>query len=224
MRAGEPTWSSGDQRRLMAFGLEASNNSDRMELSSELMRRQVLPRWLLLFVGVCAFGVADAIVKGHHGGVRNAIGNVSAPWAILPFLAGAFVTPRRVGVGALAGAAASVAALASYSFVRAGGSDIGGQGGLLAAAGNRWFILGFVGGFVLGAGGAWLAARGSWGLVIAIVASLFAIEPAVRMLWALTKSEPLGTLVPSRIVWSAEIFSGCVLAIGGFSFRRAWRQ
>jgi hypothetical protein len=186
--------------------------------------RQVLLRSLPLLVGVCAFGVVDAIVKGHHGGVRNAIGNVSAPWAILPLFAGAFVKPRRLVFGALAGAAASVAALGSYSLVRAGGSDIGGQGGLLAVAGNRWFILGLVGGLALGAGSAWLAARGWWGLLIAIVASLLVLEPAARMLWAMAKSDPLGTFVPSPIVWSAEILSGCALAVGGFRFRREWCQ
>jgi len=198
-------------------------NSDHRELACEQVRRPYLLRSLLLFFGVCAFGVVDAIVKGHHGGVRNAIGNVSAPWAILPFFAGALVLPHRRAVGALAGAAGSVAALASYFSVRASGSDIGGQGGVFAAAGNRWFLLGLVGGLALGAGGAWLAACRRWGLLLAVVASLLVLEPAVRVLWATTKSDPLGTFVPSHFVWSAEILIGCALAIG-VRFRRAWRQ
>ncbi len=194
------------------------------ELSSQQVRRQVLLRWFLLFVGVCAFGVVDAIVKGHHGGVRNAIGDVSAPWAILPLFAGTFVLPRRAVFGAFAGAAASVAALAAYSLVRTSGSDIGGQSGVLTAAGNRWFILGLIGGVALGAGSAWLAARGSQGVVMAMVASLLLLEPVVRMLWAVSNSEPLGTFVPSSSVWSAEILIGCAMALTAFGLRRSWRH
>lgn len=186
------------------------------------MRRQLLIRSILLFVAVGAFGVVDAIVKGHHGGVRNAVGSVSAPWAILPLFAGAFIKPRRLVLGALAGTATPLLALASYSLVRGGGSHLMAQGGLTSAAGNRWFVLGLVGGLVLGAASSWLASRGWWGLLIAAVAGLLVFEPGARMLWAMTRNDPLGTFVPSPGVWIVESLSGCALVVGCLGLRRTW--
>ncbi|MGO9660500.1 MAG: DUF6518 family protein [Acidimicrobiales bacterium] len=185
------------------------------------MRGKILLRWLLLLCGSCAFGVLDALVKGHHGGVRNAIGNVSAPWAIMPLLAAALVIPRRAVSGAVAGAVASVATLASFSLVRAGGLDMAGGGGLVVALGNRWFISGLVGGLVLGAGAGWLVARERWAPLIAITAALLMLEPAARLVWAATKKEPLGTYVPDPVVWALEIAGGCALAAFDLRFRRA---
>ena len=89
------------------------------------MRRRAWLRLLILFVVICAFAAVAAVVKGHHGGVRNAIGNLSAPWVFVPFLAGAFVLPRRLALGALVGTASTAAALACYSFVRAAGGGSG---------------------------------------------------------------------------------------------------
>ncbi len=185
------------------------------------MRREVLLRWLALLAGFCAFGVLDAIVKGHHGGVRNAIGNVSAPWAIVPLLAGALGVPRRPLSGAVAGAVATVATLTSFSLVRAGGLDTRGRGGLAMALGNRWLILGLVGGLVLGAGAAWLVARGRRGSLVAIIAGLMLLEPVARLVWAATKNHPLGTYVPDPVVWVVEIVGGCALAAFGVHLQRA---
>jgi hypothetical protein len=42
---------------------------------------------LLLLAGI-AFGVLVAVVKGQDTGVRDALGNTSAPWVVVPFLAG----------------------------------------------------------------------------------------------------------------------------------------
>lgn len=128
------------------------------------MRRHALLRSLALLILLCAFATLDAIVKGHHGGVRNAIGNISAPWALIPFLSGAFVLPRRLIVGASVGAVSTVAALACYSLVRVGvGFEVGMQhrdasSMVIAAGGNRWFLLGALGGAGVGAVGSRLAA------------------------------------------------------------------
>jgi MFS family permease len=188
------------------------------------VRRNAVVRSLLLFVVASAFGVIDAKVKGHHGNVRNAIGNVSAPWASLPMLAGAFVLPRRLRAGGLAGPAVSVAALASYSLVRAGGLHLGGQGGAVSVAENRWFLAGLLGGVVLGVVGSWFAARIGWRLLMTMVASLLVLEPAARVLWAITKGDPARTLVPNPAVWLVEILCGCVLLIVGFCYRRGSPQ
>jgi hypothetical protein len=42
---------------------------------------------LLLLAGI-AFGVLVAVVEGRDTGVRDALGNTSAPWVVVPFLAG----------------------------------------------------------------------------------------------------------------------------------------
>jgi hypothetical protein len=191
------------------------------------MRHRALIRTALLLLFVCAFAAVDAIVKGHHGGMRNAVGNVSAPWAILPFLSGAFIRPRRLVFGALIGAASTVGALACYSLVRVAAFGTGPEhraasSVMASAATNRWFLLGAIGGALLGAAGSWLAVKRQWALVTAIVASLLVLEPAARMLWAIARGEPARTLVPIPIVWIVEVSCGCA-AVVALRCRRAPR-
>jgi hypothetical protein len=192
-----------------------------------MRRGQGVLRVVLILVVVCAFAAADAMVKGHHGGTRNAVGNLSAPWALIPFLSGAFALPRRRFTGAAVGAGSTVAALACYSLVRRAAFGEGGSRGLgsftASAAGNRWFLLGAIGGAVLGAIATWLAAKEQWGIVIAVVASLLVLEPAARVLWAVAKGDAARTLVPTPAVWAVEILCGCAVALG-FRLRTAWRR
>ncbi|HWE68041.1 MAG TPA: DUF6518 family protein [Acidimicrobiales bacterium] len=185
-------------------------------------------RLVVLLVAICAFATVDAIVKGHHGGTRNSIGNISAPWALLPFLAGALVMQRRRSVGALVGALSTVAALVCYTLIRVGVFGMGGRNRdfsatVASAAGNRWFLLGAIGGAVLGAAGAALATRGQWGVVTAVVTCLLVLEPAARVFWAIARDEPARTMVPSPVVWGTEMICGC-LALVGFQLRRTWRR
>jgi hypothetical protein len=191
------------------------------------MRRQGILRLVLILAVVCAFAAVDAIVKGHHGGTRNAVGNLSAPWALIPLLTSAFALPRRRFTGAAVGAASTVVALACYSLVRMGAFGEGGSRGfgsfVASAAGNRWFLFGAIGGAMVGATAAWLAAEGRWGIVIAMVASLLVLEPAARVLWAIVKGEAAHTLVPTPAVWAVEILCGCAVALG-FRLRTAWRR
>jgi hypothetical protein len=191
------------------------------------MRRQGLFRLVLILVVVCAFAAVDAIVKGPHGGTRNAVGNLSAPWALIPFLSSAFALPRRRFTGAAVGAGSTLAALAYYSLVRRGVFGEGGSRGLgsfvASAAGNRWFVLGAIGGAMLGATAAWLAAKGQWGMVTEVVASLLVLEPVARVLWAIAKGEGARTLVPTPAVWAVEILCGCAVALG-FRLRTAWQR
>lgn len=187
----------------------------------------MLLRLLLIFVGVCAFGVLDAIVKGHHGGMRNVIGNISAPWAILPILAGSIAVPRRLAVGALAGVASTVAALASYALARGESLRLSQSGGATLATispiGNRWFLLGLVGGIALGASGSWFARRQRWGAVVVVVAGLLVLEPAARVLWAVMRGDAVSTFVPYRVVWGIEVLCGCASLLG-YRFQRRWSR
>ena len=156
-------------------------------------------------------------MKGHHGGTRNAIGNVSAPWALIPFLAAAFIRPRRAIFGPFIGALSTVAALASYSLVRAArsGSPHRYAEMSLTSMDNRWFLLGIFGGAVLGALGALLAERRKWAAIGMLTASLLVLEPVARIIWALVMGEPPRTLIPSPGVWALEVLCG---GVGLFAF------
>jgi hypothetical protein len=193
------------------------------------MRRHVLVRLLLSLLAICAFAAIDAVIKGHHGGTRNAIGNVSAPWALIPFLSAAFVRPRRLAFGGLVGAGSAIAALACYSLVRpenalAMGSEPRGISSLLVGSlGNRWLLLGALCGAVLGIVGSWLAKKKQWGLVTAVVTSLLVLEPGLRITWAIAKGEGARTMVPSPAVWVVEVLSGCAAGLV-FWLRRAFRH
>jgi hypothetical protein len=59
-----------------------------------------------VLVGAVAFGATCSVLKGNSSGLRDAAGNISAPWVILPLLAGAFAATRRPLLGALTGVGA----------------------------------------------------------------------------------------------------------------------
>jgi hypothetical protein len=191
------------------------------------MGRQGILRLVLILVVVCAFAAVDALVKGHHGGTRNAVGDVSAPWALIPFLSSTVALPRRRSTGVLVGAVSTLAALACYSFVRMaaygeGGPHRGISSAMASATENRWFLLGAIGGAILGAAGSWLASKGQRQIAVAIVTCLLVLEPEARVLWAIAKGEAARTLIPSPTVWAVEILCGCAVALG-FRFRTKWQ-
>jgi len=72
-----------------------------------------------------AFGMASAWVKGNGGGMRDAIGNISAVWLLVPFLAAAAGGARRLTTAALAGLAATLAALCGFYFADSFVLDLG---------------------------------------------------------------------------------------------------
>jgi hypothetical protein len=51
-------------------------------------------RVAIVGVSALAFGIGVSIVKGNAGGVRDAIGNTSAPWLLLPFVAVIYARTR----------------------------------------------------------------------------------------------------------------------------------
>jgi Family of unknown function (DUF6518) len=185
-----------------------------------VVKRHRLVRTVLVLVAICAFATVDAIVKGHHGGTRNAIGNASAPWVLIPFLAGFFLRPRSLRFGALVGAVSTITALATYSIVRVvsgfnpGGRSQGDGAALITSLGNRWFLLGVIGGAALGALGSSLAVRRQWAAVAGVIASVLVMEPVARVIWAIVKGEAARTLVPSPVVWTAEVVCGCAVWAG----------
>jgi hypothetical protein len=157
-------------------------------------------------------------MKGHHGGTRDAIGNVSAPWLILPLLAGGIVAPRRPALGALVGIVSVLVALAGFYVI--GGQLLGlGVGPhsirhpvtLTSALDSRWLQSGTVAGLALGAIGAWLAGRGSFNALGWSVAALLVFEPAARGVYLAVHGPGLRALSGDRGVWLCEVALGVTL-------------
>src|SRR5436305_12504615 len=93
------------------------------------------------------FGVVVAIVKGSESGMRDSIGNMSAPWLLLPYMAS--TTTRGWKRGALMGLAACLAALAGFYVAEAVVLDLGGHPllanlSLALVAGRFFFVAGAV--------------------------------------------------------------------------------
>jgi hypothetical protein len=163
----------------------------------------------VLMAAACAFGVVMSVVKGNGGGVRDAIGNTSAPWLVLPFVAAAYWRVRRVLPGALVGLVASLTALAGFyianSFVLDLGPHTWGEDlRLTVGAGRMFFALAILSGPLFGALGAlWNRAPSTWPAVV--VAALFVFEPFAAWLYGLAGHDGSGR-VP--VVSFAELALG----------------
>jgi hypothetical protein len=140
-------------------------------------------RFVAALVMALLFGIVASAVKGNGAGVRDGIGNLSAPWVIVPLLAGAVGSPGRIAFGALMGAFATLAALVGFYLANAFVLDLGSHStfhdvGLTLNAGNLWFKAGAVSGPVMGAVGAWAIRRGGVAVAGIAIASV-AMEPLV---------------------------------------------
>src|SRR5437763_140751 len=90
-------------------------------------------RAVLILVGAFAFGLLAAWAKGPNtdglstvSQVRADLGNVSTPWLLVPFLAGA--RSRKAGPGALLGLAATMSALFGFYLLTSLLVELGDQG------------------------------------------------------------------------------------------------
>jgi hypothetical protein len=135
--------------------------------------RRVWPGILL----AAAFGIAAGWFKGNDPGLRGSIGNLSAPWLLVPLLTA--VRCQKVVQGAIAGLASTLAALAGFytalTAVLAG--QLGGGGPfaelITEVQANRIYLLGgLVTGPVVGAVGVWLGRGRATSLWLAVGALL----------------------------------------------------
>jgi hypothetical protein len=145
------------------------------------MRERGVGRIVLLVVIGFAFGVVESVVKGNGAGVRDGIGNLSAPWVIVPLLAGAAGGRGRILLGAAIGLLTTVVALVGFYLANAFVLDLGPHSslhdiGLTLDVGNVWFKAGVVSGPAMGALGAWAANRSRL-TVVAIAAGTVLLEP-----------------------------------------------
>jgi hypothetical protein len=177
-----------------------------------------------VLIAAFAFGLAAAAVKGPNGGIgivaelRTTIGNVSAPWLLIGFVAGAR-TPRALG-GAVFGLAATVLALVGFYvlngvFVELGAHTFAGNVGRELVANRVYLEAGVISGPVFGALGA--VSFRSRSVRTSIVAGiLLSAEPIVLVLLRLIPYD-----VPSMAVYAVELVTGLAILTGSILRGRA---
>ncbi len=157
-----------------------------------------------------------SVLKGNDAGIRDAIGNLSAVWLLLPFVCGALVAGGKVFWGAVAGTLATFSALTGFYASNAFVLDLGPHSSfqdltLSMHSEIFWLQLGLVSGPVFGALGArWRRTR-STSLVV-LIAAFFVFEPLAWFAYHGTTSAD----VSWEAVWVGEALTGlcaCVLAV-----------
>jgi len=192
-----------------------------------LLPTSYLGRVSLVLTAAAVFGVALSVIKGNGDGVRDAVGNLSAPWLLLPFLAGALLGRRRAATAAVAGWATCMVALAAFYLANVWVLDLGPHSlltdvRLTFSAGRRYLLLGFVAGPVMGTvGGAW---RRTGSTMLAMgAASTLLLEPFA---WLAYQAGSRATYAYPRGVWAAEMILGAGLCavVGRGNWRLSLRR
>ncbi|MEA2484081.1 MAG: hypothetical protein QOC55_2028 [Thermoleophilaceae bacterium] len=184
------------------------------------MRGPLRLRWV--FVAAVCFGVGAAIVKGQDAGIRDVLGNTSAPWILPPFIAG--MATRRSWHGAAAGALATSAAFAAFYVAEAFILDLGPHPWyvdlrLTAGTLNPYEKLGFVSGALYGAlGYAWAARRSRWAPLA--VGGAFVAEPLIVLMVVRTHVWGGGSLLAHPVIWVTEMAVGVLLTVALLERRR----
>ena len=172
----------------------------------------------LLVAGI-AFGVLFAVVKGQGAGLRAALGNTSAPWVLLPFLAGTRFS--RVPNAAAAGLAATMAAFLGFYAAEAAILDLGPHPWyvdleLTLGSGHVYEAWGVVSGLLYGAlGGVWTSRSR---LAAGAVALAFICEPMIVTALARTGLWG-GDLLRYPLIWVPEVLlglAGAAVVVGGW--------
>lgn len=181
---------------------------------------------LVLLAGI-AFGVLVAVVKGQDTGVRNALGNTSAPWMLVPFLAGALYP--RLWHAALVGLATTLAAFFGFYLAEAAVLDLGPHPWytdlkLTLGSGRVYETWGLLTGALYGAlGGLWA----SRSLVVAPIAVglAFICEPLIVFALLRARVWNGGDLLDHPWLWITEMLVGlgCIaFAVTRAQARSAW--
>jgi hypothetical protein len=174
-----------------------------------------------LLLAALAFGVVVAVVKGQDAGTRDALGNTSAPWVVVPFLVGTrFTSEWR---GALAGAVATGVAFIGFYLAEAAILDLGPHPWyvdlrLTMGTVNVYEKWGVVSGSLYGALGAVWATRRLPAAPIA-VGLAFIAEPLIVSFLVHAGIWGGGGLLQHPWIWIGEVLLGA--AIIAFGFGRA---
>ena len=163
----------------------------------------------MLLLAAVAFGVLIAVIKGQDTGVRNALGNTSAPWIVLPFVAGTYFA--RMRSAAFAGLGVTVVSLLGFYAAEAAVLDLGPHPWwvdlrLTAGSVNIYEKWGIFSGLLYGTLG-WLWASRSKAAAAAAVGLAFAAEPLI--VFVVRKAGVwYGLLLDYPWVWTAEVLLG----------------
>jgi hypothetical protein len=176
---------------------------------------------LLLLLGAIAFGAFVAVIKGDDVGVRNALGNMSAPWVVVPFLAGTLWS--RAWHAALIGVATTLAAFFGFYLAEAAILDLGPHPWyvdlrLTLGSGHVYEIWGTPVGLIYGLLG-WLWASRSSAAAALAVGLAFVSEPLIVL--ALRRADLWGGggLFDYPWLWATEVAIG--LAAIAYALARA---
>jgi Family of unknown function (DUF6518) len=191
----------------------------------------VVPRDVLrksaVVVGAVAFGAVVSVVKGNGAGLRDAIGNISAPWLILPFAAALCWRVRSPLRGALVGLGASLLALIGFYCANSIVLELGPHGWgddlrLAVSAGRLYFALAIVSGPCFGFLGAWWNRTPSrWAAIL--IAALLVFEPLVTWLYGVLAVHHASSGL--ALVWFGEIILGlCACAAVALTPRPSRRR
>jgi Family of unknown function (DUF6518) len=179
-------------------------------------------RVLLVLVCAFAFGLLAAWAKGPNGGlstisrVRSDLGNLSAPWLMVAFIAG--TRSRRSGSGALLGLWATMSALLGFYLltslvVDAGGHGIAGGFRRELWANRVFFASGVLSGPLFGALGAWWRKTRSLGASV-VAGALMMGEPIVLAgIGVLFPVTVVGLNAISVAVYATELAIGVVVVL-----------
>lgn len=172
-------------------------------------------RVLVVCTAALAFGVGMSVLHGSGGGFRAQIGNVSAPWLLLPLVAGTVAGEQHFGLGALVGGVASLVALIAFYVSNIYVLGFTGhpwpvEVGLALRSGTYFIRIGLVSGPVFGALGTVGRRRHSVAVAL-LAAGLFVFEPLAWLVyfWSGPGPDPLGMLAYPA-VWVTESIVGLV--------------
>lgn len=192
-----------------------------IEEPASFWRSHPIARAALILGLALLFGAAMSWLKGNGSGLRDAVGNASAPWLLVPFLAGAGAGSRRLGTAAAVGLAATLVALAGFYVANSVVLDLGPHPwltdlGLTIRGGLFWGEKALLSGPVFGALGGWWRRDRSL-VAAAVIAAMFVLEPAAWWLNNLRLGGAAAYPVPQYpALWLGEI------AVGLAAFAAAW--
>jgi len=178
-------------------------------------------RAALIIASSVIFGIVMAWIKGNDAGLSDAVGNISALWLLLPFLAGAAANSHRLVIGALFGLVATLAALTGFYFAESFVLDLGQHSWLTDLSLTMGTVLyyaerGLVTGPLFGAVGLWWRQRQSV-VAAGLIAAAFVLEPAAWWLYGMQIGGGAAYPVPAYpALWLAEITIG----VAGFVLLR----
>src|SRR5206468_8437609 len=111
----------GEPRRPRAARLRLRHAAG--ERARRAARVRAMRRIAVFLLAAFVFGVAIAAIKGQASGARDAFGNLSAVWVVVPFLAG--TRYRRIWQAIAVGTATTMVAFFGFYLAEAAILDLG---------------------------------------------------------------------------------------------------